>query len=36
MPQETQPGALYQPRGVRWGAKWEGGSKGRWHMYTYG
>ena len=25
-------GALYQPRGVRW----EGGSRGRGHMYTYG
>ena len=30
MAQETQPGALYQPRGVRWGGRWEGGS------YTYG
>ena len=29
-------GALYQPRGVGWGGKWEGGSKGRESMYTYG
>ena len=35
MSQETQTGALYQPRGVRWGGKWEGGSKGRGYMYTY-
>ena len=26
--QETQTGALYQPRGVGWGERWEGGSKG--------
>ena len=32
MTQETQTGALYQPRGVRWGARWEGGSKGRGYM----
>ena len=32
----TQRGALYQPRGVRWGGRWEGGSKGRRYMYTYG
>ena len=31
MAQETQTGALYQPRG-----RWEGGSKGRGYMYTYG
>ena len=24
---ETQTGALYQPRGVGWGGRWEGGSK---------
>ena len=36
MAQETQTGALYQPRGVGWGGKWEGGSKGRGYMYTYG
>ena len=23
----TQTGALYQPRGVGWGGRWEGGSK---------
>ena len=27
--QETQTGALYQPRGAGWGGRWEGGSKGR-------
>ena len=32
---ETQTGALYQPRGVGWGGRWEGGSKGRVYMYTY-
>ena len=36
MAQETQTGALYQPRGVRWGGRWEGGSKGRGYLYTYG
>ena len=34
MAQEAQTGALYQPRGMRWGGRWEGGSKGR--GYTYG
>ena len=34
--QETQTGALYQPRWVGWGERWEGGSKGRVYMYTYG
>ena len=29
MAQETQTGALYQPRGMGWGGRWEGGSKGR-------
>jgi len=29
MAQETQTGALNQPRGVRWGGRWEGVSKGR-------
>ena len=29
-------GALYQPRGVGWGGRREGGSKGREYMYTYG
>ena len=36
MAQETQTGALCQSRGVGWGVRWEGGSKGRGHMYTYG
>ena len=27
---------LYQPRGVGWGGRWEGGSKERAYMYTYG
>ena len=36
MAQETQTGALYQSRGVGWGGRWEGGSKGRGYMYTYG
>ena len=36
MAQETQTGALYQPRGVGCGERWEGGSKGRGYMYTYG
>ena len=26
--QEAQTGALYQPRGVGWGGRWEGGSTG--------
>ena len=25
MTQETETGALYQPRGVGWGGSWEGG-----------
>ena len=36
MSQETQTGALYQPRVVGWEGRWEGGSKGRVYMYTYG
>ena len=36
MAQETQTGALYQPGAVGWGGKWEGVSKGRGHMDTYG
>ena len=36
MAQETQTGALYQTRGVGWGGKWEGVSKGRGYMCTYG
>ena len=35
MAQETQTGALYQPRGVGWGGILEGGSNGRAYMYTY-
>ena len=27
--QETQTGDLYQSRGVGWGERWEGGSKGK-------
>ena len=27
-------GALYQPRGVGWGGRWEGGPKRREYMYT--
>ena len=30
--QETQTGALYQPRGVGWGGRWEGGSKRKGYM----
>ena len=26
---------LFQPRGVGWGAKWEGGSKARGYIYMY-
>ena len=36
MAQETQTGALYQTRMVGWGGSWEGVSKGRGYMYTYG
>ena len=36
MAQETQTGALCQPRGVGWGGRWEEVSKGRGYMYTYG
>ena len=36
MAQETQTGALYQPGGVAWGGRQEGGSEGRGYMYTYG
>ena len=27
MAQETQSGTLYQPRGVGWGGRWEGGDE---------
>ena len=37
MAQETQTGALYQPRGVGWGGGWEGDSKFKIsHQYSYG
>ena len=36
MPQETQTGALYQPRGVGWGWRSEGGSNVSGYMHTYG
>ena len=36
MSQGTQTGSVHQPRGVGWGGRWEGGSRGRGHMYTYG
>ena len=35
MAQETQTGGLYQPRGVGWGVRWEGVSKGRGYIYAY-
>ena len=34
MAQETQTGALYQPRGMGWGGTWEGGFK-REGIYVY-
>ena len=36
MAQETQTGALYQPRGVGSGGRWEAGSNGSVYMNTYG
>ena len=36
MSQETETGALYQPRGVGWGGKWERVTKVIGYMYTYG
>ena len=33
---KLEQGLCIQPRGVGWGGRWEGGSKGRGHMYTYG
>ena len=33
---KLKTGALYQPRGVGTGGRWERGSKGRGYMYTYG
>ena len=34
--QGARPSALWQPRGVGWGGRGEGGSRGREHVYTYG
>ena len=36
MAQETQTGALSESREVGWGRRWEGGSKERAYMCTYG
>ena len=36
MAQGTDTGALYLPTEVGWGERWEGVSKGRGYMYTYG
>ena len=36
MAQEAKTGAVYQPRGVGWGGKWERGSKGKGYTYSYG
>ena len=36
MAQETQTGSLYQSRGMGWGRRCEGSSKGSRCMYTYG
>ena len=36
MAQETEIRALYQHRGVGQGERWEGASKGKGYMYTYG
>ena len=36
MAQETQTRALCQSRGVGWGRRWEGVSKGMRYTYTYG
>ena len=35
MAQDSQTGAVYQPRGVRWGGRWEGIPKGRGYIYIY-
>ena len=34
--QETQTGALYQPRGVGWGGRWERFKREGIYLYTYG
>ena len=36
MTQGAQSSALRQPRGVGWARRWERGSRGRGHVYTYG
>ena len=36
MTQETQFGAVWQSKGVRWGGRWERVSRGRGHLYTCG
>ena len=36
MMQGAQTGALGQPSGMGWSGRWEEGSRGRGHMYTYG
>ena len=33
---KLKQGLCYQPRGVGWRGRREGGSKGRGYMYTYG
>ena len=33
---KLKQGLCYQSRGVGWGGRWEGGSKGRGSMYAYG
>ena len=33
---ELKEGALYKPRWVGWGGRWEGGLRGRENMYSYG
>ena len=33
--QETQAGAVYQPRRMEWGGRWEGGLKGRGYTYSF-
>ena len=32
---ELKSGALWQHRGVGWGRRWEGGSRGKGHMYSW-
>ena len=34
--QGVQPSAIYQPSGVEGGGRWEGGSRGRRHIYICG